>query len=100
MMAGMEHFQNSTVPVRRYLWTSVANPYRYHFEKDPKSEKFRYGSGSRPNFDTDPGKNGTNPDQDKKVISTMSLKKRSFHMLCVFIVIPVLLNHFVSLLNT
>ena len=91
MMAGMEHFQNSTVPVRRYLWTSVANPYRYHFEKDPKSEKFRYGSGSRPNFDTDPGKNGTDPDQDRKVISTRKIllkfefkKALISHALCVY----------------
>ena len=39
------------------------------FDKDPDpgSDKFRYGSGSRPSFDTDsdPGKNDTDPDPDK-----------------------------------
>ena len=41
---------------------SVFNP--YHFDTDPGSEKIRYGSGSRPNFDTDPdpGNNDTDPD--------------------------------------
>ena len=49
----------------RYL-CSVADT--YHFDTDPGSDKFCYGSGSRPNFDTDPdpGKNYTDPDQDKK----------------------------------
>ena len=32
--------------------TRVADP--YHFETDPGSEKLFYGSGSRPNFDSDP----------------------------------------------
>ena len=41
--------------------------------------KFRYGSGSRPNIDTDPdpGKNNTDPDKDpdKKEISTRKILK-------------------------
>ena len=31
---------------------SVADP--YHFDPDPGCENFRYGSGSRVSFDTDP----------------------------------------------
>ena len=36
--------------------SSVADPYRYHFDTDldPGCEKIRYGFGSRANFDTDP----------------------------------------------
>ena len=38
----------------------------YHFDTNPGSEKIRYGSGSRQNFDTDPdpGNNNTDPDPD------------------------------------
>ena len=43
--------------------------------QDPK--KNRYGSGSRPNFDTDPepGINDTNPDPGKKGFSTKKIIK-------------------------
>ena len=36
-------------------------------DPDPGSDKFRYGSGFRPSFDTDsdPGKNYTDPDPGK-----------------------------------
>ena len=46
-------------------------------DTDPGSENIRYGSGSRPNFDTDsdPGKKNTDPD----------LKKvgKNAHFLCI-----------------
>ena len=47
---------------------SVADPYHFDTDPDPGCEKIRYrsGSGSRVNFDTDPGKNDTDPDPAKK----------------------------------
>ena len=50
----------------------MANP--YHLDKDPDSgcEKIRYGSGSRTNFDTDPGKTiryGSGSRQKTKALS-------------------------------
>ena len=44
--------------------SSVADPYHVDTDPDPGSEKIRYGSGSRPNFDTDPDprKNDADPD--------------------------------------
>ena len=45
---------------------SVADPYHFDTDPDPGGEKLRYGSGSRVNFDTDPGKNDTDPDPAKK----------------------------------
>ena len=33
---------------------SVADPYHFDMDLDPGSEKIRYRSGSRTNFDTDP----------------------------------------------
>ena len=52
--------------------SSVADPYQFN---GSGSEKFRYGSGSRPNFDTDPalGKIDTEPDPDKKGIMKIRL---------------------------
>ena len=54
---------------------SIADP--FNFDTDPGSENIRYGSGSRPNFDTDsdPGKKDTDPD----------LKKvgKNAHFLCI-----------------
>ena len=51
----------------------------FHFDTHPHqvSEKIRYGSGSRPNFDTDPdpGKNDTDPDSAKKGLSTTKILK-------------------------
>ena len=42
----------------------------FDMDTDPGYEKFRYGSGSRPNFETvpdpDKGKNDTDPDPGKK----------------------------------
>ena len=45
-----------------------ADPYHVDTDPAPGSEKIRYGSGSRPNFDTDPdpGQNDTGPDPSKK----------------------------------
>ena len=47
----------------------------YHFYTDPETEydKIRYASGSRPNFDMDPGKNDMDPDPGKQGFSTRQI---------------------------
>ena len=62
---------------------SVADQYNVDTgtDPDPGSEKIRYGSGSRPNVDTDPdsGKNDTDTDPGKKDLrrhNGQRLKKR------------------------
>ena len=55
----------------------VADPCNSDTDPDPGSEKIRYGSGSRPSFDTDPdpGKNDTDPDPVKKRFNTRKILK-------------------------
>ena len=49
----------------------VADPYNWIRIRIQDMNKIRYGSGSRPNFDTDqdPGKNNTDSDPGKKRIN-------------------------------
>ena len=91
--------------VLKMLHISVVDP--YHFDADPGSENVHYGSGSRPNFDTDPnpGKNYTDPDPGKKEFSTKKIvkicfKKRPFPMHCVFILLLGLKNKSLFLVGT
>ena len=70
------------VPVRNLYTVSSDINICFHFcsvaDPDPGPEKIRYGSGSRPNFNTDPdpGKNdtGTNQDPSKRGFSTGTRK--------------------------
>ena len=50
----------------------------YHVDTDPGSEKIRYGSGSSPNFDTDPdpGKNDIDLDPDPGKIDLVPGKSK------------------------
>ena len=56
----------------------MADPYHFYTDPDPGCEKIRYGSGSRANFDPDPGKNDTDPGPDrakKEQVPGKSLKR-------------------------
>ena len=55
--------------------SSMADPYHFVRDPDPGSEKIRYGSGSRPNFvtDPDPVENDTDPDLGKNGFSTRKI---------------------------
>ena len=59
--------------------SGVADPYHFDTDPDPGSDKIRYGSRSRPNFDTDPdldkGKNNTDPDPGNQGFSTWIIFK-------------------------
>ena len=72
--------------------TSVADPYHFDTDSDPRSEKIHYGSGSRPNFDTDPvpGYNDTDPDpgtndKDPDPLTQKFDLKAIISLRCVFI---------------
>ena len=60
----------------------MADPYHVDTDPGPGCEKISYGSGSRPNFDTnpdpvlDPDKNYMDPDPGKKGLSTVKIFKR------------------------
>ena len=70
---------------------SLADP--YHFNTDPGSEKCRYGSRSKQNFDTDP-EPGKKRFSNRKLLK-IGLKKPSYPMFFVFI----LLNYPFSINN-
>ena len=64
---------------------SLADP--YHFNTDPGSEKCRYGSRSKQNFDTDP-EPGKKRFSNRKLLK-IGLKKPSYPMFCVFILLTI-----------
>ena len=76
-------FVDKETGVSSILHSSGADPYQFDTDPDSGSEQILYESGSRPNFDTEPGpgKNDTDPDPDKKLVSTRKILK-----LCVYLI--------------
>ena len=64
MVASWRGTAAGKIPLVIMVTSSVADPYHFDTDPDPGSDKIRYGSGSRPNFnmDPDPGKNNTDLD--------------------------------------
>ena len=71
---------------------SVADP--HNFNTDPGPEKIRYGPG--PNFDTDPGKNDTDPYPGYQENLKNSMKTIIFYVWCVYCLTTIFLYDMIT----
>ena len=82
---------------RLKMWTKLCGD----TDPDSGSEKPRYGSGSRPSFETNPetGKSDTDPDPGKKGFRTRKIFKFGIKNLIFHVFLFILLNYSFSIHN-